>query len=256
MIALKPSFLALLLPVFAVSYSVRAGEEVDRLLTEYSKIETVTCQIRRTKSGDAGKVKFLSRVYWAKGDKIHAEGVTPFKRRTIADGKRLYQYVEESPKGFSRTVEALSKPMLISLRFVPGTAMDHLLRLVDTEEAILPPQGDAVKRVGIEAENNYVVLSFDVQDRLVGIDFFKTPAMQALNGAYQYRDFSEVIPGVWVPLTHEAVVEYPEMNFKEVVKVDRFIANKPVPESFFIANNFFGKDVDFVEDFKKIHSKI
>jgi len=245
----------LLLPTLSFLLSstvIQAGEEVARLLKEYGQIKTVTCQIRRTKSGETGKMRFLSRVYWAKDDKIHAEGIAPFKRRTIADGKRLYQYVDGSPKGFSRTIGELSKPMLISLRFVPGTAMDHLLRLVDTKESVLPPKGEAVKRTGIETEKNYVVLSFDAQDRLVSIEFFKTSAMKTLNGAYQYRDFSEMIPGVWVPQTHEVVVQSPKMNFKEVVKVDRFIANKPVPESLFIASRFFDKDIDFVDDFAKI----
>jgi outer membrane lipoprotein-sorting protein len=250
---MKPSRTLLMFFVSLLAPSIsHAGQEVDRLLSEYGKIETVTCQIRRTRSGDSGKVKFLSRVYWTNGDKIHAEGVTPFKRRTIADGKRLFQYVEGSSKGFSRTVEALSEPMLISLRFVPGTAMDHLLHLKDAKETILSPEEKAPKRVGIETDKNYVVLLFDAQDRLTRIDFFKTPAMKELNGTYQYRDFSEVIPGVWVPLTHEAVVQSAAMTYKETVKVDRFIANKPIAESLFIAPNFFDKGIDFVDDFAKI----
>ena len=74
-----------------------AGEEVDRLLTEYGKIETVTCQIRRTKEGDLGKMKFLSRVYWTHQGMLHSEGISPLKRRTICDGTRLWQYVDGDP---------------------------------------------------------------------------------------------------------------------------------------------------------------
>lgn len=232
--------------------SARAGEEVDRLLKGYSKIETVTCQVRRTKVGAAGKIKFLSRVYYTNKNQLHAEGISPVKRRTIANGKRLYQYVEGDPKGFSRPIENLSEQMGISLRLVPGTAMEHLLRLKGLEESELPNGGEAEKRVGIQTDKKYVVLLFDAQDRLAGIEFYKTAAMKDMIAVYEYRDFTEAAPGAWVPMTHQATIENDRMSFKETVKVDRFVANKPVAESLFIASTFFDKNIDFVDDFAKI----
>lgn len=238
--------------IFAISITAHGGEEVDRLLSEYEKIETVTCQIRRIKEGGLGKIKFLSRVYWTNKDQIHAEGITPMKRRTIADGKRLCQYVEGDPKGFSRPVDELSEQMLISLRFVPGTAMDHLLRLKGKDETVLPPEDDAAKRIGIQTEKQYVVLTFDGKDRLAGIGFFKSKAAENPMAKYEYSDFEEALPDVWIPLTHTVVADQGGTKFSETVKVDRFMANKPVAESLFIANNFFDKGIDFVDDFAKI----
>lgn len=247
----------LLLPTLCllVQSSAFGGKEVERLLAEYSKIETVTCQIRRTKVGAAGKMKFLSRVYWTNKDQIHAEGIAPVKRRTIADGERLYQYVDGDPKGFSRPIANLSEQMTISLRLVPGTAMDHLLRLRGLEEKELPSTGETATRIGIQADNNYVVLSFDEQKRLIGIDFFKTPEMKTLNATYRYRDFLEAVPGAWIPLSHETTVENDKMSYKETVRVDRFIANKPIAQSLFISSSFFDKDIDFVDEFAKIFRK-
>ncbi len=241
-----------LLSLLIVAPLADAGKEVDRLLTEYSKIETVTCQIRRTKIGGAGKMKFLSRVYYTNKNQLHAEGISPIKRRTIADGKRLYQYVKGDPKGFSRPIEDLSEQMTISLQFVPGTAMDHLLWLKGLEEADLPATKGSAKRIGIQAERKYVELRFDVQNRLIGIGFYKTPEMKELLASYAYSDFFEAVPGIWVPFTHEASVENEKISFKETVKVDRFIANKPIAQSLFIPSSFFDKDIDFVDDFAKI----
>lgn len=229
----------------------QAGEEVDRLLEGYSKIETVTCQVRRTKEGPAGKMKFLSRVYYTNKDQLHAEGISPIKRRTIADGERLYQYVEGDPKGFSRPISVLSEQMAISLRLVPGTAMDHLLRLKGLDETTLPSE-DSAKRVGLQTENKFVVLLFDDQDRLIGIDFFKTTNQNNKIASYTYQDFAEPVAGVWVPFTHKASIYGDGVQFDEVVKVDRFIANKPVAQSLFIPASFFDKTVDFVDDFAKI----
>ncbi|HEY5654001.1 MAG TPA: hypothetical protein VIR63_06505 [Pontiella sp.] len=248
---MKTSKLLFLLLSFLLVSSAHAGPEVDRLLSEYEKIETVTCQIRRTKEGPAGKVRFLSRVYWKKGGYIHAEGIAPVKRRTIADGKALFQYNEGAPKGFSRPIETLSEPMAISLKLIPGTAMDHLLRLKGLDEQELPAQEDSTKRIGIQAENNYAVLLLDEAGRLTGIDFFERADMLKKTAGYTYRDHTEAA-GAWVPLTHEAVFSRDGSDFKETVRVDRFITNNPVAESLFIASSFFDKNIDFVDDFAKI----
>jgi hypothetical protein len=240
------------LALFLYLPAVYAGKEVDRLLAEYSKIESVSCKIRRTKEGQAGKMKFLSRVYWTDQDQIHAEGITPVKRRTIADGKQLFQYNEGDPKGFSRPVSELSEQMTISLRFVPGTAMDHLLRLKGLDEEILPTSDGFAKCVGIEAGNRFVALKFDGQDRLAGIDFYDRDDRSKVLADYDYSGFSEPLPGVWIPHTHIAQIHNDKMSFKETVKVDSFIANKPVAQSLFIPANFFHKDIDFVDDFAKI----
>ena len=231
---------------------VCAGNEVDRLLAEYAKIETVSCQIRRTKEGPAGTKRFLSRVYYTNKNQLHAEGITPVKRRTIADGQRLWQYAEGDPKGFSRPIGELSEQMKISLRMVPGTAMDHLLRLQELEETNLPASDDGTRQIGIQTDTQYVVLQFDAADRLSHIAFFKTEEMKEKNASYAYSDFNEAVPDVWIPMTHEATIHNEQLDFKETVKIDRFVANQPVAESLFIAPSFFDKDIDFVDDFAKI----
>ena len=247
-----PKLSIAILSLLIIAPVTHAGKEVDRLLNEYGKIETVTCQIRRTKVGAAGKMKFLSRVYYTNENQLHAEGIAPIKRRTIADGQRLYQYVEGDPKGFSRPIKDLSEQMSISLHLVPGTAMDHLLRLKGTTENVLSATKKQVKRIGIQTDTNYVILQFDAKDRLTGIGFYKTEAMKDLLANYTYSNFNEAVPGAWVPFTHEATVENERMSFKETVKVDRFIANAPIAESLFIASSFFDKDIDFVDEFAKI----
>jgi hypothetical protein len=245
---------SILLP-FLLFSSAYSGPEVDRLLDGYSKIEAVSCHIRRTKTGNLGKMTFLSRVYWTNNDQLHAEGISPIKRRTIADGKTLWQHIEGDSKGFSRPVDELSEPMTISLRMVPGTAMDHLLRLKGFDETPLAADDAAAKQVGIQAGEQYVVLRFDAADRLIGLRFFKTSGMKELAARYDYSGFAEAAPGAWVPLAHELVVFGGDGSFSETVKVDRFVANQPLAESLFISSSFFDKSVDFVSDFANIPNK-
>ena len=243
----------LLATLLIAALSVQAGPEVDRLLAEYAKIETATCKVRRTKEGAAGKIKFLSRIYWTNQNKIHSEKLAPVKQRTIVDGHALYQYTEGSGnKGFSRPVEALSDQMKIALKHVPGTSMDHLLRLQGMEETALDPGEQGERRVGIQTDPKYVVLLFDGTNRLTGIRFYKSKDRQELLADYTYTDFSEVVPGAWIPLTQAIEVHGDGLDFSETVKVDSFTANEPIAESLFIPDNFFDKDIDFVDDFAKI----
>lgn len=241
---------ALLIALCAVTSN--GGEEVDRLLEGYGKIETVTCQIRRTKEGELGKMKFLSRVYFTNKNQLHAEKLVPVQQRTIADGKMLYQYAEGDPKGFSRPIDELSEQMKISLFMVPGTAMDHLLRLKDCEEEDLPPL-DGQKRIGIEADGKYVVLLIDEMGRLAGLEYYSAGDLAEKTASYSYSKFTEAVPGVWVPLHHLVESTMGDKAFKETVVVDRYIANKPVAASLFIPSSFFDKNIDFVDDFQKIY---
>lgn len=244
-----PQLIAVYLLAFApFSFS---GEVVDRLLANYKKIETVSCRIRRTKSGDQQKVKFLSRVYYTNKDQLHAEGITPVRRRTIADGQHLFQYAEGDPKGFSRPINELSQSMTISLKMVPGTAMNHLLRLAGKSEA-LHKEADNGQSIGIQLDQSYALLQLDAQERLIALEYYTDASLKTRTARYQYSDFSEVIDGVWVPFRHEAEVNAGKKNFHETVQIDTFTANKPVAASLFIPDSFFDKEVDFVDSFAKI----
>lgn len=228
--------------------------EVDRLLNEYQRIKTVTCQIRRTVSGNAGNIQFISRVYWQNDDRLHVDNLTPLPRRIIADGTRFYSYAKGDPKGFSRPVNELSNEMLVSLRKIPGTAMDHLLRLKGAVEQVLEPAEEGMRQTAYNTENNYVILKFDKLSRLVAIDFFKTPDMTVKTASYRYSDFQEVGTGAWIPLHHEASLTLEDKNtVSETVQIDRFIANQPIAVSLFNPEAFFDKGIDFVDSFERIY---
>jgi len=235
--------------------STLSATEVDRLLTEYSSIKTVSCQIRRTVSGNDGNVQFTSRIYWQNDNRLHVENLSPIPRRIISDGTTFFSYAQGDPKGFSRPVSALSDEMLMSLHKIPGTAMDHLLRLKGHDEQLLDP-AEGMSRTAYITANNYVVLRFDNLTRLIAIDFFKSPDMTVKTASYHYSDFSEAAPGVWIPLLHEATLSLENgKTFSETVHIDRFIANQPVAVSLFNPTAFFDKEVDFVDSFAKIYSE-
>lgn len=247
---MKIAFILLL----SVALSASASE-VDRLLNEYKQIKTVSCKIRRTVNGGAGTVRFISRVYWANDDRLHVDNLTPVPRRIISDGKTFFSFAKGDPKGFSRPVAQLSEKMLLSLRKIPGTAMDHLLRLKGAEEISLDGQ-DGIRKVAYHAANQYVVMEIDSQGRLVRINFYETEKRDVLTAGYEYSDFAEIAPNIWVPMQHHAQWNSPDgSSYSETVHLDEFFANQPVAVSLFDSSMFFDKDIDFVDSFSEIYQK-
>jgi hypothetical protein len=68
--------------------------------------------------------------------------------------------------------------MLIALRQVPGTAMDHLQRLQGLAETNLPAAEGFPVRRGYDTGKTFVVLALDASNRLARIEFFATAKQQ------------------------------------------------------------------------------
>lgn len=225
---------------------------VDRLIQSYKQLETVTCRVRRTTELPEGKVTHLSRVSWKRGDRIHVENFAPMNRRYVADGERMYYYIEGDPKGFSRPIEDLEESWKISLRKVPGSPMDHLVRLREADEEALEPTRDYPHRFGYQAGPLYAVVSLDARRRPRQIEFYKTADREERTGRHRYDDFEEVAPGVWIPMSHEGTVTNAGRETRESTRFDNYRANEPIPDRLFVAEPFF-EGVEFADSFEDIY---
>ncbi len=234
--------------------SNRSGAETlaEKILAGYGPVQSLTCEIRKDSEAGGGKMRMLSRVYYEKPDRLHVDQPAPLPRRIVADGKTFYSYIEGDPKGFSRPIEKLNDEMLTNLRKVPGTAMDHLMRLKGVSETALEPTAEFPERKGYDAGKVFVVLSADATGRLARIEFFSTPQMKDKTAQYDYSDFQQVAEGVWIPCLHQGVMNNAGLEARETVRVDNLSVNKPIPANLFIAGPFF-KEVEFVDDFWKIY---
>lgn len=224
----------------------------ERLLVQYDPIRSVTCAIRRDVEGPGGSMRMLSRVYYQKPDRLHVDQSTPIPRRIVADGTTFYSYIEGDPKGFSRPVEKLSEEMLTNLRKVPGTAMEHLMKLRGVPEKDMDATPEFPVRRGYEAEKVFVVLSLDATGRLVRIEFYSTPSMTEKTAQYDYSAFQEVAGGAWVPCLHKGAFNVGGVASEETTRVDNLVVNEPIAPNLFVAGPFF-KDVEFVDEFERMY---
>jgi hypothetical protein len=248
----RPAGLSLWLFFFAAIAISRAETLVDQLLAPYDAVTTVVCQVRKETASPAGSIRTLSRVYYAKTDRLHVENVSPVKRRIVCDGRTFYSYIEGDPKGFSRPVADLDEEMSIQLRKVPGTAMDHLFRLRNLPEKPLDGTPEFPTRAVYHNERQWIVLSVDATGRLAQIEFFDEEACSHKVAEYRFDQFKEVLPGVWIPLLHQVWLDSGGVVTRETTRIDHIEVNVPAAENLFVPGLYF-KDVKFVDSFQKIY---
>lgn len=225
-----------------------------RLLADYDRIGSVSCEIRKDGETPAGTTRRLSRVYFQRPDLLHVDSVTPIKRRIVANGTHLYSYIEGDPKGFSRPISELGEDWLISLRNVPGSPVEHLLKLKDAPETELPAVDGFPVRKGYQTERLFVVLALDATNRLALIEFYNNADMAQKTAQYVYRSFQEAVPGIWLALVHEATLWAKGIEIKETTRISNLAVDQPIAPSLFVESNFF-KEVEFVDSMDKIYPK-
>ena len=238
--------------IFAAFSAAGAERLVDELLESYGKIETLSCEVRRTSITDSGRMRSLSRVHYQRPDRIHVHSSSPIERRHVADGERIYYYVDGDPKGFSSSIEDLGEDWLTSLRQVPGTAMDHLLKIGDAAEDELPATDEYPVRRGYRTEKPYIVLSLDEQGRLSRVEYFENADLRDSILVGVYSRFVECLPGVWIPTRHRITLDMQGFSRQDNVQFLNIIANEPLSQGLFNPDAYFS-GVEFVDNFEDIY---
>ena len=241
---------ALLLPRTA-----RAGEAVQALLDGYASVPQLTCELRRDiQAPDGDTVRFLSRIWFQRPDRLHAENLSPMKRRTVCDGATLRQYTEGLPRGFSRPVAELEGEALTNLRMLPGSNSNWLEPLRDLPETDLPPADGApsARRVACTAPGKpYAVLAFDADNRWIRLEMYSAADCANRLLLATFTDFAEVAPSVWLPRRQTIDLSMDGAVRTETVRLDNLSATAPIPAAMFDADSFF-PGVTFTDSFDKM----
>ena len=223
----------------------------EKLCASYAQVESVSCRVRKTSEVDGKTATLLSQVYYQRPDRMHVENIAPVRRRIIADGRQFYYYVDGMAKGFSCPLTKLEGEWNIMQKSVPGSAMEHLLRLKGVPEITLDGTSDYPVRRGYARERVFVVLACDTEGRLARIEFFKTPEMKNLTAKVEYSDFRKVTDTCWLAGLQQGTAYFVANTVRETRRFDSLIINKPITAGLFDATAFFPK-VDFVDDFSKL----
>jgi hypothetical protein len=239
----------------SVIWTASAGDVVKALLAPYEALEAMSCEVRKTTESDGRKIRALSRVYFQRPDRLHVENILPLRRRYVADGQRLFYYIEGDAKGFSRTIEDLPEDWLRSLRTVPSSPMDPLLRIADGEETRLKSSQEGFVRLRVARDDLIAILTVEEPfNRLRKIEFFHETSEESASAVYVYDHFLEPVPGVWLPTLHKVTATIGSANSVETSRFGNLSVNEPISAALFDPEAFF-EDVEFTGDFEEIYGR-
>ncbi len=233
--------------VIAAWLPVHADEEgsiVNSLLEANQTIQSMSCEVRRESRAQGRTVSTLSRVHFARGDRLLVETEFPQPRRILVDGSTIYKWIEGQASGVRVPVDDAPAGEIVQLRRVPGTGEEFLLRLQGVQEQHLPSQAGLPVRRGYApaAPHPYAVVALDAQGQLARVEFFDSTTRDVRLLTAEFSAWREVAPGCWLAQTQK-MKTYAQngVESEEIVRVSRIVVNQPIDTvSFDIAQQAAG----------------
>ena len=220
--------------VGAQSGSATAQTRVDQLLTDYSRIMTMSCEIRKDSATPDGEGRMLSRVWFEAPNRLLVENFTPFKRKILCDGQNLYYYADDGNTAIQQPFNEIRDDMRLQTQSVPASPMEHLFRLKGLPETNLTATTQWPVRTGYTASNLYAVLCFDSTNRLAIVEFYTSAEMTNCYAKTVYSVFEQPVSGVWLPLRHETEITVQgQMKARETRRFSNLKVNQSVPADTF-----------------------
>ncbi len=156
-------------------------------------------------------------------------------------------HIDGQAEGLARPIAALDAAMLVELRRVPGTPMDHLLRLRDAEAIPLDGTETYPERIHFAQAGAHVVLNLDPLGRPAEIRFYRSADLTDPFAHYVYTGFREVLDDVWIPMRHTAEYTREEGVVQESVRISGYEVLSEIPAARFEVKTVF-PDVRFVTE--------
>ena len=188
----------------------------EQVRESYSALTNISCEIVRSGaspvSGDSGRRfrKMVSRVVFARGGLLHVRNIIPVKRTVVCDGRKVWMKTEFDAEPEVRSVEELSPVMRNELFSVPGTCDSVFADLDASSETELPSTSEFPVRRAFRSRNKnssaVTWVECDASNRVVSVKAFAGGQTEVPVFKVTYGDFTEPIPGVWIPGTHKTEV--------------------------------------------------
>lgn len=206
---------------------------IQRMIASYDAVETLSVDARKDIHAGEDRIRMLSRVWFARPDRLRVENSEPVERLLLADGQNFHVTVAAHHRGLRQPISDLDWVRLAALRTVPGTAMEDLWRLIELPEIELPPTDEWPLRRGYDADRHFVVLSMDAQNRLRRLDSYESAEMKSHRGEIIYDNFVEAVPGGWIPRLHRSRILDGEIEIREIRRFSNLEVNGTIaPERF------------------------
>lgn len=218
--------------------AVPASNVLAAVSAQYAAITNLSCTVRREASDSTGRtVGTISRVDWARGDRMRVQGLKGNHRLVVIDGTSIHMKSADAEPAVYK-VENQTPTQFANLRSVPGSPEEMLAPLASLEAAdaeTVPPFARTVTFAEADSTKPTACVSFDALGRVARIDFFISgeDGGQDLSSSALFKSPQEVIPGVWLFRRVDAESPAGDVTVSAVSHFDRIVVNDAIPEGMF-----------------------
>ncbi len=250
-------FSSLLFDLYAESISSNSTQTLAvKLLDGFKEIRSVSVSVRKDSSiGGIKAPTLLSKVYFVAPDKLYVENISPFRRYIISDGSFFYLAHNDFNKVLKMPLEKLEGEWKLMQETIPGTPMEHLLRLKGVAERVIPDQDGLTCRAYDVKTNLSLVLYCNNAGQLVKMDYYYDNSLSKKKASYEFSQFVEVKAGVWLATLHKAKGYFSDGEYTETKRFDNILINTEISPSIFEAERYF-KGKTFVGNMEEFFSEL
>jgi outer membrane lipoprotein-sorting protein len=227
---------------------VPAKEVLAAVNGQYAIVSNLTCTVRREATDGSGrKIELMSRVAWARGDRMNVQMLKPIERRIVIDGVTVQMKTAANQGPLVNQVTNQTPSQVANLRSVPGSPEEMLAPFADMSASDRPAKSPLARTVAFsstEKDGRAVIVaaaSFDELGRVACIDFFPDgpdDAEHPRSSAF-FRGAFEALPDVWLFHRVETETTLSGRTIKTVSRFDKFEVNGDLPASIFDPKAFF-----------------
>ncbi len=228
--------------------SAAATNVLSAVSARYAAATNVSCTVRRGISvggKDGGSAEAVSRVVWARGNRLNVQRLAPERRRTVIDGETVRTAAEGEKTPVSFPVSDQLPSQAANLRAVPGSP-EEALAVLDpaTAEDVAPPAAPFARQVsfrfaGTNAPNAVAVVSFGADGCVARLEAFDDASRATLAWTTEFSSPFESWPGLRLFRRVETTSVIDGRTVRATISYDRLRVNEALPPSIFDPKAFF-----------------
>ena len=232
----------------APELSTDATNVLATVLSRYGAVTNVSCTVRRAivaDGKDGGSAETVSRIVWARGNRLNAQKLAPDRRRTVIDGETVRTAAEGDKTPVSFPVAEQLPSQAANLRAVPASPEEALAPLDPATGRDIKPVAEPYARqvlfrfAGTNAPSCVAVVSFDAGGCVARLEAFDDETRATRAFATEFSAPVEPVPGLRLFRRIETVTVVDGRTIHAISSYDRLRVNGELPPSIFDPKAFF-----------------
>ena len=211
---------------------------------QYSHVTNVSCTVRREVAVDEHRGEMVSKVVWARGDKLSVRTLSPETGFTVIDGKKVWHRGGRDKKWTSTDLSDQSPSQVANMRSIPASPEENLAPLDPATAADIAADGDGVARVvtfkfiGEAQDGRSAELRIAEDGRMLSLDIFAPGDTRTLLSSTRFLGAFEAMPGTWLYRRFETEVNSDDGRLVIKSRFDDIRVNGFIPTDTFDKDSY------------------